>query len=197
MVSDRQHSCSSLSAEGGWHPWQDLEWFCEKYPAQMQWEWGCGEPRTSHRNGKPLRDTPIQGQEGLGMDSRGPCLLQTIQTWGHPSSRSVHMPASTQSPQILQFGPFRQENIWWRCFEGEMDRGVKVCHPTTKHYPNGLRETSKIGGPSHNHALLPRLQLVSRNTVAKNRPTEAVSATTVASLEYNKWGKNPKVIKAI
>ena len=122
------------------------------------------------------------------MESGGPCLSQAVQVVGHPCSESVCKQAYTQDTIILQHGSIKQESKQWRCFK-EVAREAKVFLPITKHHPTGLRETSQMGDPDHDHAILARPELVPRNNVASNRTTEVVSAIRVVSIEFKKPGR--------
>ena len=69
----------------------------------------------------------------------------------------------------------------------------QVCLPISKHHPDGPRQASKIKrGADHDHTLLGRSELDLRDNVPSNRAAKKVWTITVAPMECNIQGSNPK-----
>ena len=115
-----------LLKEGGAH----CKTFNDLVRSQVPPEWGGGLPSIHQWSGELLRGWPIQGQEGSGVESREPCLLQAIQAVGYPSSGSICEQTSIQGTPIPQPRPLGQESIQGRCVE-EVARGAMVSLSTT------------------------------------------------------------------
>ena len=193
LLPDRQHNSSSLSVEGGWHSMKDLKWSCKKDSPQVSWEWDNGVPTVPQRCGKSPDRCPIQWQEGLGMEPRGPSMPQGTQALGNASSGPLCKQLGSQVTPIFQPGSLRQGSIWGWCFEGEVARGPQVCLPTSKHRPIGPGQDSKVGrGPDHDHSLLARSEPVPSDHASGSRATEKVQTITVATMECLNSGGNSK-----
>ena len=125
--------------------------------------------------GKSLGRCPIQGQESSGLDPRLPSMPQVIKMLGNPSSGPLCKQSGEQGTQIFQPVSLRQGSIQRRCLEGDIARGPQVCLPTSKHHPNGPGQVSKIWrGCDHDHTLLVRSELVSRDYASSSRATRKV-----------------------
>ena len=63
----------------------------------------------------------------------------------------------------------------------------QVCLPTSKHYPNGPRQASKMWrGPDHDYSLLAGLEFVPRDHAPGSRATKKVQTITVTPVECHK-----------
>ena len=195
LLLDRQHNSINLSVEGQWHSLQYLKWSCEKDSPQVSWEWDNGVPWIPQRCSKSLSRCPIQGQEGSGVESRGPSMLQVIQVLGNPSSGPHCKQSDSQDTLIFQPGSLRQgasgAMLWRR--GGQRASDMPICLPTSKQHPDGYGQDSKMRRePDHDHTLLSRSELVPRDHASVGRATKKVQTITVAPIECQTLGGNSK-----
>ena len=114
-------------------------------------------------------------------------------TWATPCSEIQEVLYGWQSPPILQPGSVWQESIRRDALKERWQEGLRYTFPPPNLIQMTPGQASKMGrGPNHDHTLLARSELVTRDHAPSNRATKKVQTISVAPMESNNQGSNSK-----